>query len=446
MKPTLIIDSECIFTGISENLIKKLKKRLTLKNPKYQDAIKYGRFLHVSVKPKLFFYSHSKNKFTFPRGFLNIALHLCQNTDGDPKIIDNRQLLPDLNIQFQGELRPYQQKAFNEIIKKVSGVLESGTGSGKTIIALAVIAHRKQPTLILVHTKELLYQWQERIKTFLNIDAGLMGDGHFDVKPISIAIINTAKNKLKSLLPHFGHIVCDESHRVPASMFMEVIKAFNSKYLFGLTATKYRRDGLTRLIQFSLGDLIHKIDIKELEDIGAVLKPEYIQKTTKFKFEYEDNYQAMITALTWDDDRIYQIIKDVSNEVISNNGIILVVSDRVIHCEIFTHLLREKNIKTALLTGQTKNRDRLKIIKSVKNGEISVLVSTIQLIGEGFDCPGLTTLFLTTPIKFFGRLLQVIGRILRPVEGKQPKVYDYVDPVGILMRSGQQRIKKYRGE
>ncbi len=73
---------------------------------------------------------------------------------------------------------------------------------------------------------------------------------------------------------------------------------------------------------------------------------------------------------------------------------------------------------------------------------MKVLVATLQLIGEGFDCPGLSNLFLTTPITFEGRLLQVIGRIMRPAEGKQPRVYDYVDEaVSVLKRSAAGRKK-----
>jgi superfamily II DNA or RNA helicase len=57
-----------------------------------------------------------------------------------------------------------------------------------------------------------------------------------------------------------------------------------------------------------------------------------------------------------------------------------------------------------------------------------VLVATGQLIGEGFDCPRLSTLFLATPVRFSGRIIQYLGRVLRPSEGvERAKVYDYVD-------------------
>ncbi len=69
-------------------------------------------------------------------------------------------------------------------------------------------------------------------------------------------------------------------------------------------------------------------------------------------------------------------------------------------------------------------------------GQVKVLVATGQLIGEGFDCRDLSTLFLATPIRFNGRLLQYLGRILRPAPGKdKARVYDYLDiQVGVLER------------
>jgi superfamily II DNA or RNA helicase len=93
-----------------------------------------------------------------------------------------------------------------------------------------------------------------------------------------------------------------------------------------------------------------------------------------------------------------------------------------------------------LLHGQLAPESRHGIVEAVQAGEVEVLVATLQLIGEGFDCPGLTTLFLTTPISFEGRLLQVIGRIMRPAANKRARVFDYIDEnVPALLRSARAR-------
>jgi len=440
----LTVDSEATLQGGSPEFIQALKKELTIPNPKYLDAKKYGRWVGKKLKSKLYFFKERKAGFIFPRGFANRAVLLCRKfSKVNLEIADNRLLLPEKEICFQGELRPYQQVAVDDILKHDFGVLESGTGSGKTIIALAVFAQRQQPTLVLVHTKELLYQWSERIEAFLGQKAGLVGDGHFDIAPVTVAIVNTARNRLEDLQGRFGLLCVDECHRVPATLFTDVVTAFACRFMLGLSATAFRRDGLTKLIHFHLGDPAHRVDPECLHSTGAVLRPEFIQRQTGFTFSYRDNYQKLMSTLTADEPRNHQITDDIVAEVKKNPGTILVVSDRVAHCEKLAEYLTSRSVITAVLTGRLATEERAGIVDGVRKGQYQVLVSTVQLIGEGFDCPDLATLFLTTPIKFTGRLLQVVGRILRPAAGKKPRVFDYEDPVGVLKSSARARRRLF---
>ncbi|MEN8142845.1 MAG: DEAD/DEAH box helicase [Thermodesulfobacteriota bacterium] len=421
----------------------EIKKELTVSNPAYLDAKKYGRWIGKKLKPWLYFYSDTSRGLRFPRGFANQAVRFCRQFHGpdSPRIIDQRRTLPEVDLHFEGELRPYQLKAFAETVKRDFGVIESGTGSGKTVIGLAIIAHRRQPTLILVHTKELLYQWAGQIETFLGQEAGLIGDGHFKIEPVTVAIVNSARNRLAGLPEQFGQICVDECHRVPASLFTDVVTAFDCRYALGLSATAYRRDGLTNLIHLYLGERIHRVDSDDLHASGAVLKPELIQNETEFSYGYRGNYQNLMKALTRNEARNQQIAGDIIEEAGRDEGTVLVVSDRVAHCEMLAELVSQQapGLKVSVLTGKMPSGERSALIDDIRGGRVDVLVSTVQLIGEGFDCPGLRALFLTTPIKFSGRLLQVVGRILRPAEGKQPRVYDYLDPVKVLRSSARMR-------
>jgi superfamily II DNA or RNA helicase len=441
----LTVAADCLLEGIPFDLEQAVKTRLTIDNPKYVSAKKYGRWIGKNLKPELKYYEPVPDGLRFPRGFANQAVLLCREIlQETPEIHDHRLLLPEIDFVFKGKLRPYQEAALLAAEKRSFGVLEAGTGSGKTVMALAIIAARKQPTLIVVHTKELLYQWQKRIKDFLHCSSGLVGDGHYDVQPITVAIVNTARKKVHELAPDFGHLVVDECHRVPAALFTDVVSNFPGHYLLGLSATAFRSDeGLTKLINFYMGDLFHRVDQEELHATGAIVKPELVRCKTTFQYHYRGDYQPLIAALTGDETRNQQIINDVTRESRKkNNGIQLLVSDRVNHCQIFEKGLRLQNVNVALLTGQTSADQRAAIVEAVQSGQIQVLVATLQLIGEGFDCPGLSHLFLTTPITFEGRLLQVLGRIMRPAEGKQAKVYDYVDEaVSVLKRSADSRKK-----
>jgi len=443
---TLAVGAQCKLAGAPDILIKVLKNGLTLPNPKYQSAQKYGRWVGKKLPQHLYFFKESKAGLVMPRGFAREVVLQCLDILGrKPEIIDQRLVLPEQEFIFHGQLRDYQDEAVAAVLARDFGVLEAGTGSGKTVMALKVIVSRQQPTIILVHTKELMYQWVERVREFLKIEAGMVGDGKSEVGPITVAIVNSARNQLAALSAHFGHLVVDECHRVPASLFTDVVTGFAAKYSLGLSATAYRRENvLTRLIYLYMGSRSHLVDAKRLQESGAILKPQIKLRVTGFSYHYRDDYPAMMTALTLDDGRNRQIADDVVAVSKKDSGAILVVSDRVAHCEALAELIGERGGRVAVLTGRVSADKRAEIVEGIKREKVKILISTLQLIGEGFDAPGLTTLFLATPIKFSGRLKQVIGRILRPGTGKQATVYDYVDDqVGVLKHSAKERQLTY---
>lgn len=438
------VTNKIIIQGAPGGLIETLKDRLTMANPAFAEAKKHGRWLG-NIEPQLYFYEDIPGGLSFPRGYARQAIELIKKCTGArPQIIDQRRICPSVGFAFKGKLRPYQDEAVRNIIARDFGVLRSATGSGKTVVALAVMAARKQPTLILCHSRELLFQWRDRIKSFLGVDAGLIGDGHCEIQSVTVGIVNSVKKHLDELPKHFGHIIIDECHRTPCSMFTQVVSVFDCRYQLGLSATPFRRDGLTRLIYLYMGDLVHRVDPARLRAEGAVLKPEIIRMYTNFHYDFKDDYAAMVTALTEDGTRNAQITSDVLKEIKRGPGVALIVTDRIAHCESLAGLLRGQGVKVEILTGKVPSKERTEIVKTVQHGDTQVLISTLQLLSEGFDCPNLSTLFLCSPVKFSGRLLQVVGRILRPADGKQARVYDYIDRPGVLQASAKARMRTYR--
>jgi superfamily II DNA or RNA helicase len=152
----------------------------------------------------------------------------------------------------------------------------------------------------------------------------------------------------------------------------------------------------------------------------------------------------MLSELTQDQNRNRLIASDVADESRNTSVVCLVLSDRRAHCEVLVELLRINGVHAALLVGSMKAGDRKRVVDDLNGGKLQVVVATGQLIGEGFDCKALSTLFLACPVKFDGRLLQYLGRILRPAPGKgMPRVYDYVDPVGVLKVAAKARARVY---
>lgn len=425
---------------LSKTELQTVMRALTIPNPVYDNAVKFGRAAW-GVPSSLEYFQEVNGSLVLPRGFgPELSRLLAPNVEW----IDKRCVLPEIKLTFSGALRDYQQEAVTTMLGRTQGVLEASTGAGKTACALAIIVARRQPSLILVHNLELLRQWQNRIQQFLGIEAGQVGAGKFDVRPVTVGIVNSVRTRLDELTPHFGHIVVDECHRCPSSMFTDCVSAFDARYLTGLSATPFRRDGLTKVIGFYIGPILHRVDPARLREIGAVLRPEIVARETAFTFDGDasEEYQRMLTTLVEDPARNEQIADDVLDELVRGSGTALVVSDRVAHLEALSACLSRREEDMVLLTGSTPTKQREAIVERLARGDVRVLGSTVQLIGEGFDAPGLASLFLATPIKFKGRVLQVVGRVLRPKDGKTPRIYDYQDNrVGVLRASAQSRAK-----
>ncbi|MGR3220043.1 MAG: DEAD/DEAH box helicase [Candidatus Anammoxibacter sp.] len=216
--------------------------------------------------------------------------------------------------------------------------------------------------------------------------------------------------------------------------------------MLGLSATPYRRDGLTKLIYFYIGDKVHEISTRDLQEQNQIMTATLMVRKTDFYFNYNDDYPAMITALTEDYCRNELIINDVLGQIQQDSGIALVISDRVEHCQALCEMLRARDVEARILSGNIKNGERKAIVHELNQGGIRVLVASGSLIGEGFDCPGLSSIFLSTPIKYSGRLIQAIGRIVRIADGKDTAtIFDFHDAnVGVLRSSFKSRLNTYQ--
>jgi superfamily II DNA or RNA helicase len=235
------------------------------------------------------------------------------------------------------------------MLSKEFGTLSAPTGSGKTVMALYMIAARKQPTLIIVHTKELAFQWIAAIEQFLGIgesEVGLIGAGKRTTgERITVALVQSLYSYADEVSEGVGHLVVDECHRAPSRTFTEAVTEFDSKYMLGLSATPWRRDRLSKLIFWHLGDVHWEVDKSQLVEDGHILRvevirgrPNLIRITIRFK-----HYSKMLLELTTDDDRNRLIAADVAQESAVSRGVCLVLSDRKKHCETLKAMLKYKH-------------------------------------------------------------------------------------------------------
>lgn len=427
----------------------ELRQMFTIQNPEWVANERAGRW-NGNTPETLAFYRQTATGVVVPRGALGLVIWLIRKLGYRWQLVDRRRTLPAVDLQFAGQLRPYQRRAARELFDKDAGVLEAPTGSGKTAVSLALIAERKQPALVLVHTKDLLNQWLDRIETFLGLPRegiGVVGDGRIEIgRPVTVATVQTLYKLVHDVAPTIGHLVVDECHRCPSRTFTEVTAAFDAKHLLGLSATPWRRDGLTKVIGWHLGPKV-EITRAELTKADLVFDIEVVERLTEFATARDASaeYTTVLSELTQDPDRNALIADDVAAEAARDSGVCLVLTDRKAHCEALRDLIERRGCGADLLTGDLGDGQRRAVIDRVRAGAVPVLVATAQLIGEGFDAACLRALFLATPMTFSGRVMQSLGRILRPAPGKAgAKVFDYVDErVGVLRHAADRRRRVY---
>jgi len=447
----ITISNSLLLTEIHSAFCRELRARLTIENPKWVENEKMGRWQGETSR-YLQYYRENGNGLTIPRGFTGQLISMAKRANIHYEIGDRRRTLPEVDFHFAGQLKPFQQEAVQDMLKKDFGTLSAATGSGKTVMACYMIATRRQPALVVVHTKELLEQWVERIGQFLDIprdEIGIIGDGKNRLGDrITVGIINSIYPIAEEIREHIGHLVVDECHRTPSRTFTEAVSAFDCKYMLGLSATPWRRDGLSKLIFWSIGDVHHDVDKEALVENGDILRAEIVTRETNFTpwADPQEEYTRMLSELTENEERNNLIVKDVIAEASNGGGVCLVLTDRKEHCRTLHDMLSKQGMIADVLTGSVCNGERKTVVERLNAGDIKVLIATGQLIGEGFDCRGLSTLFMATPIKFSGRLIQYLGRILRPAPGKDhARVYDYIDAnVPVLVAAARSRARVYR--
>ena len=434
--------------------VKEIQSKLSFKNLAWGEAV--GRLRaqgHANPNPygipqMIIGWRKSSTELLLPRAISSNIIAMFP----DAQVINKTHRLPEVKFGFDGELKPAQIPAVEAILSRKFGSISSPTGSGKTVMGLWCIFVRKQPTLVVVHTTALMKQWVERAHQFLGLpidEIGIIGQGKKTVgKRLTIALVQTLKKCAAEVVPKIGHLIIDECHHTPATTFTEAIEPFDCAFSLGLSATHKRRDGLTALIYWHVGPLVYEVKHSTLIRDGDIIQVDPIIRKTNYtpSPDIDPIWQraAMMTELCQDHQRNLLIVADIKNEAM--NGPCIVLTDRKTHAEDLVMLLNHERVNAEVCHGGVPRKEQESLIAAMNDGRLRVLVATGQLLGEGFDCKHLTALFLATPIKFSGRLIQYLGRVARSADGKtSARVYDYVDSlVPILMTAARERMRTYK--
>jgi superfamily II DNA or RNA helicase len=429
----ITIGNDILVEDMPEEIAGRVYEDLTVSNPEYAKRRKLGKWLG-GIEPTLTLMRRSgDHSCSLPRGYLERLTRFAEENTARVDIVDKRLLLSEIDVSFHGSLRDYQQRAFDSMTKHNDGILVAPCGSGKTAIGIALAAYHRQPALFLVHTVDLLKQTAEAARRWLRIDAGMIGDGKLDVRPVTVGTVQTVR-KHPELARLFGCVILDECHHCPASTFMDTLQTFPATFRYGLTATPTRDDGLSSFMIAMLGPVRHTIVRNELyaADVLVVPRVEFIK--TAFRYPYADDWTDMITALVQDAGR-NRIIFEVVRGLLDDGRRILALSQRVDHCVMFYEAMERFRLGAAALAVGARKKERLDGIRRITEGNAQILFAT-QLADEGLDAPALDAEVLLTPQRNGSRAEQRLGRILRSLDGKrQPVLIDLVDVNVPVLRS-----------
>jgi superfamily II DNA or RNA helicase len=342
-------------------------------------------------------------------------------------------------------LRPTQRAAVEALVAAQQGQAILPCGAGKTIVGCALIAQTRARPLVLVSTVDLALQWADTSRTTLGVEAAVCTGGDFKIADVTIATPQTLAAHLDEARDAFGLLLVDEAHHAAAPTWRRCIDGIAAKYRIGLTATP-RSDGLGPLVDHRLGRVVYRATIAETIDAGHLEAPEIRLIASPFVYPYSgpEDWPELLDEVVEDEER-NALIADVVARECRGGEVGLVITGRVVHAREIVGLVEARGLRASLLVGEMSKRARAAAIEAAREGSVDVLVGT-TIADEGLDIPRLSRAFLVFPAKHEGRIIQRIGRILRPHAGKAPPVvFDFVDErVGVLAHQARRRARIYR--
>ncbi|HZR16839.1 MAG TPA: DEAD/DEAH box helicase family protein [Verrucomicrobiae bacterium] len=443
-----------------QDIVAGLRNRLirlaAFQNPEFYRT--QAMRLPVYGKPRIISCAEDLPKhLAFPRGCLEEITALLRGLHIQPIIRDERFAGTPLRVTFCGTLRAEQQAAAECMLRHETGVLAATTAFGKTVIAAKLIAERGVNTLILVHRKQLLEQWIDRLSTFLNVppkSLGQFGAGRKNlIGTLDIALIQSLVRggNVNDCIGGYGQMIIDECHHIPAQSFELVARRAKAKFIVGLSATVGRKDGHHPITFMQCGPVRHRVDARQQAASRPFSHHVYVRPTAfrqlglsqpDMRLEFHELYGELVH----DERRNQMICADVLGALREGRSP-LVLTERVEHIEALAKLLTPAASLIVLHGGQSKKETKAALARVSESAGSAqrVILATGKLVGEGFDDPRLDTLFLSLPISWRGTVAQYVGRLNRLHEGKREvRVYDYADlNVPMLSRMFDRRCRGY---
>lgn len=461
-------------TNLKAAMQNRIRRMAAISNPVFYKNQAIGTSNYDTARWIYLGKDHLSGYIQIPRGLQDELWENIKQADIDYEMEDERQQGRKINVDFKGELRPEQDKALKELIRYDNGILHAATAFGKTVVSSAIIAQKKINTLIILESSALIEQWKEALEKFLNINEGLptyetktgrvrkrksligtlqgAHDSMTGIIDIAMAGSLYKKGMYHKMMNEYGLVLIDECHHSASETIANVLKEVKAKYVYGVTATPKRGDGLEKINYMLIGPIRYSYTAKEKakeQGIQHLVYPRFTRTVPPRgvitdKMHPNEAYEIIHN----NDVRDEQIIEDVKNCVAAGRTPV-VLSRYKDHSEKFYERLKSYADHVFLMTGNNSKKEHRKILEQmhqVDKNESLILIATGSLVGEGFDFPRLDTLFMATPVSFRGVVEQYAGRLNRDYAGKENVIiYDYVDNhIPMFNNMYMKRLKAYK--
>lgn len=461
-------------TNIRVALQNKIRRMAAISNPVYYKNQAIGTSNYDTSRWLYLGQDHLSGYIEIPCGLYSTLIDNIEQAKIPYEIEDERQNGKNINVEFKGKLREEQKVAMNKMLQFDNGILHAATAFGKTVVCSAIIAEKKVNTLIILESSALMEQWKEALDKFLDINEELpeyktktgrirvrkevigrlqgAHDSMTGIIDIAMAGSLCRKGEFHNLLEQYGMVLVDECHHAASDTISNVLKEVKAKYVYGVTATPKRGDGLEKINYMLIGPIRHSYTAKEKaksQGIEHLVYPRFTPVVAprgiiKEKMHPNEAYDIIRNNEIRDD----LIIEDIK-ECVAAGRTPVVLSRYKEHSQKLYERLKDHANHVFLMTGNNSKKEHKKILEQlheVNEKETLILVATGSLIGEGFDYPRLDTLFMAMPVSFRSVVEQYAGRLNRDYEGKENViVYDYVDShIPMFDNMYAKRLKAYR--
>src|SRR6266566_5616816 len=326
-------------------------------------------------------------------------------------------------------LRPYQTNIVADFERHIAQgerkiLLVAPTGSGKTVIASAIIAGCTRRVLVVAHRREIINQTSEKL-TARGVSHGIIQAGEEKrLRPmaaVQVASIQTlharAIRSSTMLMPLADLLIIDEAHHACAMTYQKVIAAFPDAIILGLTATPCRGDG--RGLGGIFKTMIECPQVPDLIEQGYLVKSRVyapVDPDLRGVRTQAGDYVESQLAERMDKDQLVGDIVTHWHKYGERRRTVCFACSVGHSIHIKDEFVRA-GVRAEHLDGSTPKDEREAILARLASGETEV-VSNCMVLTEGFDCPDIGCIILARPTKKMGLFRQMIGRGLRPADGK----------------------------